>query len=59
MTAKSFSTRQVVARQSAGAILNISVSFQAHEDEADVQLATFPAGMPVSRRSEPRRLLVG
>ncbi len=43
---KSFSTRQVVARQSAGAILNISVSFQAREDEADVQLATFPAGLP-------------
>ena len=43
---KSFSTRQVVARQSGGAILNISVSFQALEDEADVQLATFPAGLP-------------
>jgi acyl-CoA thioesterase-2 len=43
---KSFSTRQVVARQSGGAILNISVSFQSAEDEADVQLATFPAGLP-------------
>ncbi len=39
---RSFSTRQVVARQSAGAILNLSVSFQVDEDEADVQLATLP-----------------
>ena len=31
---RSFSTRQVVARQSAGAILNLSVSFQVTEDEA-------------------------
>jgi acyl-CoA thioesterase-2 len=43
---KSFSTRQVVARQSGGAILNISVSFQIHEEEADVQLASFPSGLP-------------
>jgi len=43
---RSFSTRQVVARQSAGAILNISVSFQAHEVEADVQLATLPSTLP-------------
>ena len=42
---KSFSTRQVVARQSGGAILNISVSFQIREEEADVQLASFPAGL--------------
>lgn len=40
---RSFSTRQVVARQSAGAILNLSVSFQVAEDEADVQVATIPA----------------
>jgi acyl-CoA thioesterase II len=39
---RSFSTRQVVARQSGGAILNLSVSFQVTEDEADVQLATIP-----------------
>ena len=39
---RSFSTRQVVARQSAGAILNLSVSFQVVEDEADVQVAEFP-----------------
>jgi acyl-CoA thioesterase-2 len=39
---RSFSTRQVVARQSAGAILNLSVSFQVDEDEADVQVAEIP-----------------
>lgn len=40
---RSFSTRQVVARQSAGAILNLSVSFQIEEDEADVQISDIPA----------------
>ncbi len=39
---RSFSTRQVVARQSAGAILNLSVSFQVEEDEADVQIMEVP-----------------
>lgn len=39
---RSFSTRQVVARQSSGAILNLSVSFQVEEAEADVQTATLP-----------------
>jgi acyl-CoA thioesterase-2 len=34
---RSFVTRRVVARQSNGAILNISASFQRTEDEADVQ----------------------
>jgi acyl-CoA thioesterase-2 len=43
---RSFSTRQVVARQSSGAILNLSVSFQDREDEADVQLAVLPADLP-------------
>ena len=43
---RSFSTRQVVARQSAGAILNLSVSFQIEEDEADEQLASIPDDMP-------------
>jgi acyl-CoA thioesterase-2 len=43
---RSFSTRQVVARQSAGAILNLSASFQIEEDEADVQLASIPDGLP-------------
>ena len=43
---RSFSTRQVVARQSSGAILNLSVSCQVEEDEADAQLATLPADLP-------------
>ena len=43
---RSFMTRQVVARQSAGAILNLSVSFQIEEDEADVQVAELPPGLP-------------
>lgn len=44
---RSFTTRQVVARQSGGAILNASVSFQVpEEDEADVTLATLPEGIP-------------
>ncbi len=42
----SFSTRQVVARQSAGAILNVSVSFQADEDAADVQTVTLAGDVP-------------
>ena len=43
---RSFCTRQVVARQSGGAILNLSVSFQVDEDEADVQLAEIPDALP-------------
>ncbi len=43
---RSFTTRQVVARQSGGAILNASVSFQVHEEEADVTLAALPDGLP-------------
>lgn len=43
---RSFSTRQVVARQSGGAILNISVSFHVVEAEADVQVVSLPAGLP-------------
>ncbi|MCU0259847.1 MAG: thioesterase family protein [Ilumatobacteraceae bacterium] len=43
---RSFSTRQVVARQSSGAILVLSASFQTHEDEADVQLVSLPPGLP-------------
>jgi acyl-CoA thioesterase-2 len=43
---RSFSTRQVVARQSAGAILNVSVSFHIVEDQADVPVAVLPAGLP-------------
>lgn len=43
---RSFTTRQVVARQSAGAILNLSASFHVAEDEADVQVAHLPQGLP-------------
>jgi acyl-CoA thioesterase-2 len=43
---RSFSTRQVVARQSGGAILNLSVSFQISEDEADVAITTIPDELP-------------
>jgi len=43
---RSFSTRQVVARQSAGAILNLSASFQIDEDEADAQIASIPDDLP-------------
>ncbi len=40
---KSFSTRQVVARQSGGAILNLSASFQRPEDGPDVESRKFPS----------------
>jgi acyl-CoA thioesterase II len=44
---RSFSTRQVVARQSSGAILNLSASFHTHEDEADVPVGPMPSGVPL------------
>lgn len=43
---RSFTTRQVVARQSGGAILNLSVSFQVVEDEADAPIAALPPDLP-------------
>ncbi len=43
---RSFVTRQVVARQSGGAILNLSASFQVDEDEADVQVGGLPDVLP-------------
>ena len=43
---RSFTTRQVVARQSAGAILNLSASFQTPEDEADVAPGSVPDDLP-------------
>ena len=43
---RSFTTRQVVARQSGGAILNLSVSFQVVEDEADAPIASMPDELP-------------
>ncbi|MGI9603835.1 MAG: acyl-CoA thioesterase [Acidimicrobiales bacterium] len=43
---RSFVTRRVVARQSNGAILNLSASFHIDEAQADVQTATPPEGIP-------------
>ncbi len=42
---RSFTTRRVVARQSGGAILNLSCSFQIEEDEADVQIQQLPPNL--------------
>jgi acyl-CoA thioesterase-2 len=43
---RSFSTRRVVARQSGGAILNLSCSFQKAEEAADVQIQELEPGLP-------------
>lgn len=43
---RSFSTRRVVARQSGGAIFNMSCSFQRHEEGVETQTADFPADAP-------------
>jgi len=43
---RSFSTRSVIARQSSGAIFNLSCSFQRHEDGVETQTATFPTDAP-------------
>src|SRR5262245_10199334 len=43
---RSFYTRPVVARQSTGAILNMSASFQLREDGPTVQTQPFPAAAP-------------
>lgn len=43
---RSFATRRVVARQSNGAILNLSASFQTAEQEADVQSMAAPTDVP-------------
>ncbi len=43
---RSFATRQVVARQSGGAILNLSASFQSNEAEADAQIVSLPDHVP-------------
>jgi acyl-CoA thioesterase II len=43
---RSFSTRAVVARQSGGAIFNLSCSFQRHEHGVETQTADFPADAP-------------
>ena len=43
---RSFTTRRVVARQSAGAILTLECSFQRAEEGPDTQSADMPAGVP-------------
>lgn len=43
---RSFVTRRVVARQSSGAILNLSASFQTPEEEVDVQSMAQPMEIP-------------
>ncbi|HEY3141851.1 MAG TPA: acyl-CoA thioesterase domain-containing protein [Acidimicrobiales bacterium] len=50
---RSFLTRSVVARQSIGAIFNLSASFQKEEDAVEVQTATLPdLPPPESLRSD-------
>jgi acyl-CoA thioesterase II len=43
---RSFTTRSVVARQSSGAILSLSCSFQRLEDGPETQSADFPSNIP-------------
>lgn len=43
---RSFTTRQVVAYQAGGAILNLIASFQAEEDGEDVEAITPPSDVP-------------
>ena len=43
---RSFTTRQVVARQSGGAIFNLACSFQRHEEGVETQTADFPTDAP-------------
>lgn len=49
---RSFYTRRVVARQSTGAILNMSASFQLHEDGPELQTETRPEA-PAPESLEP------
>jgi acyl-CoA thioesterase-2 len=50
---RSFTTRRVIARQSAGAILTIGCSFQAAEDGPETQSAIFPRDVPGHESLEP------
>ena len=51
---RSFCTRQVIASQAGGAILNLIASFQVEEDGADVQRVEMPAGVAATRRASSR-----
>jgi len=50
---RSFTTRRVVARQSAGAILTLECSFQRAEDGPDTQSAVMPRDVPTPDGLEP------
>ncbi|MGI9596590.1 MAG: acyl-CoA thioesterase, partial [Acidimicrobiales bacterium] len=52
---RSFTTRRVVARQSGGAIFNLSASFQRHEQGVETQTADFPSDAPDPRSVVPYR----
>ena len=49
---RSFTTRRVVARQSAGAILTLECSFQRFEEGAESQSFAMPAGVPAPETLE-------
>ncbi|RMH78828.1 MAG: acyl-CoA thioesterase II [Actinomyces sp.] len=50
---RSFVTRRVVARQSFGAILNLSASFHRREEAPDTTALPFPADVPPPEELEP------
>lgn len=50
---RSFTTRQVVARQSSGAILNLSASFQRPEAGPDISTKAFAAGIAQPETLKP------
>jgi acyl-CoA thioesterase-2 len=52
---RSFTTRRVVARQSGGAIFNLSASFQRHEQGVETQTADFPTDAPDPNSITPYR----
>ncbi|MFA5565678.1 MAG: acyl-CoA thioesterase domain-containing protein [Acidimicrobiia bacterium] len=49
---RSFVTRQVVARQSTGAILTMIASFQVEEESPEIQLLTIPTAPPPEELSD-------
>ncbi len=51
---RSFTTRRVVARQSSGAIFNLSCSFQRHEQGVETQTADFPSAAPAPGSPAPQ-----
>ena len=52
---RSFTTRRVIARQSAGAILTLACSFQVKEEGPETQSATFPKDVPPPEALEEDR----